>query len=59
MVTVDCGAGAYGAIDAAGDVGLEVVVIDHHLMADNAPAASGKPMPAMPIRETTALTEPA
>jgi single-stranded-DNA-specific exonuclease len=32
VVTVDCGASAHDAIEAAGEIGLEVVVIDHHLM---------------------------
>jgi len=32
VVTVDCGAGAYDAVAAAEEVGLQVVVIDHHLM---------------------------
>ena len=37
VVTVDCGAAAYDAIEAAGEIGLEVVVIDHHLMRDDPP----------------------
>jgi single-stranded-DNA-specific exonuclease len=32
VVTVDCGAAARGALEAAAEIGLEVVVIDHHLM---------------------------
>ena len=32
VVTVDCGAAAHEAVDAAGRMGLDVVVIDHHLM---------------------------
>ncbi|MEO8811584.1 MAG: single-stranded-DNA-specific exonuclease RecJ [Caulobacteraceae bacterium] len=32
VVTVDCGAAAYDAIAAASQIGLDVVVIDHHLM---------------------------
>lgn len=32
VVTVDCGAAAYDAVAAAGEIGLDVVVIDHHLM---------------------------
>ncbi len=32
VVTVDCGAAAHEALDAAQAIGLEVVVIDHHLM---------------------------
>ena len=32
VVTVDCGAAAHDAIAAAAEIGLTVVVIDHHLM---------------------------
>ena len=32
VVTVDCGAAAQDALAAAGEIGLGVVVIDHHLM---------------------------
>lgn len=32
VVTVDCGAAAHDAIACAAEIGLEVVVIDHHLM---------------------------
>jgi single-stranded-DNA-specific exonuclease len=39
VVTVDCGAAAYDALKAAGEIGLEVVVIDHHMMRETAPAA--------------------
>ena len=39
VVTVDCGAAAYDALAAAGEIGLDVVVIDHHLMREEAPAA--------------------
>jgi single-stranded-DNA-specific exonuclease len=34
VVTVDCGAAAYDAIATAGEIGLEVVVVDHHLMRE-------------------------
>ena len=34
MVTVDCGAAAHDALACAAEIGLEVVVIDHHLMRD-------------------------
>jgi len=34
VITVDCGAAAHGAIAAAGEIGLKVVVIDHHLMRE-------------------------
>jgi len=39
VVTVDCGAAAYDALNAAAEIGLEVVVIDHHLMRDTPPPA--------------------
>lgn len=32
VVTVDCGAAAHDALDCAAQIGLPVVVIDHHLM---------------------------
>ncbi|MEO8115168.1 MAG: single-stranded-DNA-specific exonuclease RecJ, partial [Phenylobacterium sp.] len=34
VVTVDCGAAAHDAIACAAQIGLEVVVIDHHLMRE-------------------------
>jgi single-stranded-DNA-specific exonuclease len=39
VVTVDCGAAAYDALAAAGEIGLDVVVIDHHLMREEALSA--------------------
>ena len=36
VVTVDCGAAAHDALACAAEIGLEVVVIDHHLMRDEA-----------------------
>jgi single-stranded-DNA-specific exonuclease len=39
VVTVDCGAAAYDAVAAAAEIGLEVVVIDHHMMREDAPHA--------------------
>ena len=39
VVTVDCGAAAHEALEAAADLGLEVVVIDHHLMRGDPPRA--------------------
>jgi single-stranded-DNA-specific exonuclease len=39
VITVDCGAAAYDALNAAADIGLEVVVIDHHLMRETGPPA--------------------
>jgi single-stranded-DNA-specific exonuclease len=34
VITVDCGAAAHDAIAAASDIGLGLVVVDHHLMRD-------------------------
>ena len=39
VVTVDCGAAAQDAIEAAAAMGLDVVVIDHHLMRGDPPPA--------------------
>jgi len=35
VVTVDCGAAAIAALDTANEIGLDVVVMDHHLMHDD------------------------
>ncbi len=48
VVTVDCGAAAYDAIAEAARIGLEVVVIDHHLMRENPPAAAALVNPNRP-----------
>ena len=48
VVTVDCGAAAHAAIDAATQIGLEVVVIDHHLMRSDPPAAAAVVNPNRP-----------
>jgi len=41
VVTVDCGAAAHDALACAVEIGLEVVVIDHHLMREGeAPAVA-------------------
>ena len=37
VVTVDCGAAAQTALEAAKDLGLPIVVIDHHLMHGSLP----------------------
>jgi single-stranded-DNA-specific exonuclease len=47
-VTVDCGAAAYDALNAAGEIGLEVVVIDHHLMREEPPLARALVNPNQP-----------
>ncbi len=48
VVTVDCGAAAYDAIKTAAEVGLEVVVVDHHLMREDPPAAAAVVNPNRP-----------
>jgi single-stranded-DNA-specific exonuclease len=49
VVTVDCGAAAHDAIDAAAEIGLPVVVIDHHMMREGAiPAAAALVNPNRP-----------
>jgi single-stranded-DNA-specific exonuclease len=48
VITVDCGAAAYDAVAAAAEIGLEVVVIDHHLMRENPPAAAAVVNPNRP-----------
>lgn len=37
VITVDCGASAHRALDYAARIGLEVVVIDHHIMREDPP----------------------
>ena len=37
VVTVDCGAAAHDALACAAEIGLKVVVIDHHLMRGRDP----------------------
>lgn len=39
VITVDCGAAAEGPLNAAADLGLDVIVLDHHLMAGPPPKA--------------------
>ncbi|MGC0372098.1 MAG: hypothetical protein DGJ47_000803 [Rickettsiaceae bacterium] len=39
IITVDCGSVAFEAIEHAVDIGLEVIVIDHHLSLDELPKA--------------------
>lgn len=48
VVTVDCGAAAYDAIEEAGRLGLQVVVIDHHLMRADPPACTAVVNPNRP-----------
>ncbi|MCC2601612.1 single-stranded-DNA-specific exonuclease RecJ [Sphingopyxis yananensis] len=39
IVTVDCGAQAFDAIDQANAAGIEVIIVDHHQCATTLPAA--------------------
>jgi len=39
IITLDCGAVAHGALEAAHDIDLSVIVVDHHLMTDTPPPA--------------------
>src|SRR5262245_35665036 len=39
VITVDCGAAAEGPLNAAAELGLDVIVLDHHLMAGAPPKA--------------------
>lgn len=48
VITVDCGAAAYAALEAARDLGLTVVVVDHHLMGDENPPAAALVNPNQP-----------
>jgi len=48
VVTVDCGAAAVDAIACAGEIGLDVVVIDHHLMRDEIPVCAALVNPNRP-----------
>ncbi|MBS0385676.1 MAG: single-stranded-DNA-specific exonuclease RecJ [Proteobacteria bacterium] len=40
VITVDCGAAAEGPLDAAANLGLDVIVLDHHLMSGPPPRAA-------------------
>ena len=48
VITVDCGAAAHDALIAAAEMGLEVVVIDHHLMRGDPPPAAALVNPNRP-----------
>ena len=48
VITVDCGAAAQEAIAAAAAMGLDVVVIDHHLMRGDVPPAAALVNPNRP-----------
>lgn len=48
VVTVDCGAAAYDALEEGARLGLDVVVFDHHLMRAETPKASALVNPNRP-----------
>ena len=48
VVTLDCGAAAHDALAAAADMGMPVVVIDHHMMRGEAPAVAALVNPNRP-----------
>ena len=48
VVTVDCGAAAVDAIACAAEIGLDVVVVDHHLMRDEIPVCAALVNPNRP-----------
>jgi single-stranded-DNA-specific exonuclease len=48
VITVDCGAAAQAPIEAAREIGLDVVVVDHHLMDGDFPPASALVNPNRP-----------
>jgi single-stranded-DNA-specific exonuclease len=48
VITVDCGAAAHDALTTAAEIGLQVVVIDHHLMRDTIPPAAALVNPNRP-----------
>jgi single-stranded-DNA-specific exonuclease len=48
VVTVDCGAAAHAPLAAAAALGLDVVVLDHHLMGGAAPPAAAVVNPNHP-----------
>jgi len=48
VITVDCGAAAHDALISARDIGLDVVVVDHHLMRGDPPPAAALVNPNRP-----------
>ncbi|MCA8905444.1 MAG: single-stranded-DNA-specific exonuclease RecJ [Hyphomonas sp.] len=48
VITVDCGAAAVNALEEAERIGLDVVVIDHHLMSGHHPPAAALVNPNRP-----------
>ena len=52
VITVDCGAAAVEALEAADDIGLDIVVLDHHLMQSKPPPALAVVNPNRPDCES-------
>ncbi|WP_417230500.1 single-stranded-DNA-specific exonuclease RecJ [Brevundimonas sp.] len=48
VITVDCGAAANEAVAHASDIGLKVVVIDHHMMREHPPVCAAVVNPNRP-----------
>ena len=48
VITVDCGAAAFDALEAAHEMGLKVIVFDHHLMHGTRPHAAALVNPNRP-----------
>lgn len=48
VVTMDCGAAAHDAIACAAEIGLDVVVVDHHLMRGDIPKVAALVNPNRP-----------
>jgi single-stranded-DNA-specific exonuclease len=48
VVTLDCGAAAHDALQTAVEIGLDVVVVDHHLMRGQPPAVRALVNPNQP-----------
>lgn len=48
VITVDCGAAAENALRHGNDLGLDIVVLDHHLMGDDIPACAALVNPNRP-----------
>ncbi len=48
IITVDCGIASVSQAETARDLGLELIVTDHHEMASNLPAASAIVHPRLP-----------
>lgn len=40
IITVDCGSASYEAVKAAKDVGIDVIITDHHIISDTGPPAA-------------------